>query len=332
MGNREKKKDAKLVDRLRRLPVLGVCGFSGSGKTTLIEAVIPRLLKRNLKIAVVKHDVHGIDVDRPGKDSDRFFQAGADVFLQGNESLIRLHTDSEQDLFLQLTGLAAYYDLILLEGHKQSPLAKVWVLNEEEDNPPPAVTDIQAVLPRTVDRLEVFTSFLITWLDEQWSKTPVIGCVQGFRWNEAEGQNMWQSGAQSVEKLRHAAARLKNVTRDIVFLGIPPISELRDDGIFLSATPDAGGSCNGIAAAMRWHPFASWLIVNGQPGSLDILDNLLAARKPGIWAAVLRRESVADNHTFSALLDFRCLSILERCDSDSAIWDQLLSHPKTILL
>ena len=82
------------IDTIGRLPVFGVCGWSGSGKTTLIEAVLPKLLARNLKVAVVKHDVHAIDVDRPGKDSDRFFQAGADVYLQGNEELSRRHPDA----------------------------------------------------------------------------------------------------------------------------------------------------------------------------------------------------------------------------------------------
>ena len=64
-------------------PVLAVCGFSGSGKTTLLEAVIPNLVKRGLAIAVVKHDAHGFEVDKPGKDSDRLFRAGATIALSG---------------------------------------------------------------------------------------------------------------------------------------------------------------------------------------------------------------------------------------------------------
>ena len=60
---------------LEGLPVLGVCGWSGSGKTTLIEAILPAFRAKGLKIAVIKHDVHGLDIDRPGKDSDRLFRA-----------------------------------------------------------------------------------------------------------------------------------------------------------------------------------------------------------------------------------------------------------------
>ena len=65
------------------VPALGVCGWKGAGKTTLLEAVIPILRRRNLRVRVLKHDAHGIDLDHSGKDSDRMFRAGADVFLQG---------------------------------------------------------------------------------------------------------------------------------------------------------------------------------------------------------------------------------------------------------
>jgi molybdopterin-guanine dinucleotide biosynthesis protein B len=151
------------IDKIRRLPILGVCGWSGSGKTTLIEAVLPRLLARKLKVVVVKHDVHSIDVDRPGKDSDRFFQAGADVYLQGNEELSRRHPEAADNFLYQLLDLAAKYDLILVEGHKQSPLPKVWLLQEGEGGPPAAVSDVRLVLPRDAKRADEFLVFLIRW-------------------------------------------------------------------------------------------------------------------------------------------------------------------------
>ena len=58
---------------LQSEPVLAVCGFSGSGKTTLLESVVGELSRRGLSVGVVKHDAHGIQIDRPGKDSDRLF-------------------------------------------------------------------------------------------------------------------------------------------------------------------------------------------------------------------------------------------------------------------
>jgi hypothetical protein len=72
--------------------VLGICGYSGSGKTTLIESLVPVFRSRGLRVAVVKHDAHTPTVDAPGKDSDRFFRAGADVVLRSpDETFIRRH-------------------------------------------------------------------------------------------------------------------------------------------------------------------------------------------------------------------------------------------------
>ena len=145
-------------------PVLGICGWSGSGKTTLIEAVLPYLCERGLKVAVVKHDVHGIDVDRPGKDSDRLFRAGADVFLHGREErLFRIH-GADDKLADILEWLVPRYDLVLLEGHKDLPLPKIWLLDDDENTPPPNTTGIIATLSRDVDRPQAFMSILDEWL------------------------------------------------------------------------------------------------------------------------------------------------------------------------
>ena len=139
-----------------KLPVLGICGWSGSGKTTLIEAVLPHLRERGLTVAVVKHDVHGIDVDRPGKDSDRLFRSGADVFLQGtNEGLFRLHGAGGK-LADILEWLTPRYDLVLIEGRKDTPIPKVWLLGDDENAPPPNTTGIIATLSRDTDRVSAF--------------------------------------------------------------------------------------------------------------------------------------------------------------------------------
>ena len=146
------------------LPVLGICGWSGSGKTTLIEAVLPHLRERGLKVAVVKHDVHGIDVDRPGKDSDRLFRAGADVFLHGREErLFRMH-GADDKLADLLEWLVPRYDLVLVEGHKDLPLPKIWLLDDEQSTPPSKTVGILSTFPRDVDRPQAFMSILDEWL------------------------------------------------------------------------------------------------------------------------------------------------------------------------
>ena len=164
------------------LPVLAVCGWSGSGKTTLIERLVPLLRARGLDIAVVKHDVHGIDVDRPGKDSDRLFRAGADVLLRGKEeAVLRTHrrTHRPGDLADALKSAARRYDLVLVEGHKDTPLRKLWLYGPGpgEESLPADVSAVMAALPRESDRVAAAMSILDDWLAIQWLRTPVYGCV-----------------------------------------------------------------------------------------------------------------------------------------------------------
>ena len=160
------------------LPIFGICGWSGSGKTTLIEQIVPRLTEKGLKVAVVKHDAHGIDVDRPGKDSDRLYRSGADVLLQGShEEFVRLHRTEQSDLLAVLVSLVERYDLVLVEGHKTTPLPKVWLLGDKETAPPEDIKNIAAVLPRDSDRLADVMPLLEKFLTKQWLKTPVLGCV-----------------------------------------------------------------------------------------------------------------------------------------------------------
>ena len=160
------------------LPAFGVCGWSGSGKTTLIEAVVPPLCKKGLKVAVLKRTTHPIAADRHGKDSDRFFRAGADVLLQGpDQGLFRMQGSRDADLGSSLQSLSTRYDLILVESCKGSPLPKVWLTDPSHSPAPERVPGILTTLPGNSDRVESLLAILQEWLPQQWRKPSVFGCV-----------------------------------------------------------------------------------------------------------------------------------------------------------
>jgi molybdopterin-guanine dinucleotide biosynthesis protein MobB len=144
--------------------VLSVSGYSGSGKTTLLESAIPCLIARGLSVAVVKHDAHGFVADCEGKDSDRLFKAGATVVLRGpSEEFQRRHAESMGSLEASVKELETNHDLVLLEGHKDSPFPKVWLENAQMLPPPDFVKDIRAILPWDGDRVEALLAFIDTW-------------------------------------------------------------------------------------------------------------------------------------------------------------------------
>ena len=44
---------------------------SNVGKTILMEGLINELKNRGLTVSTIKHDVHGFDIDKEGKDTYR---------------------------------------------------------------------------------------------------------------------------------------------------------------------------------------------------------------------------------------------------------------------
>ncbi len=112
-------------------PILSFVGHSGSGKTTLLEKLIRALKRRGVRLAVVKHANQGFTLT-PGKDSQRLSAAGADhvaVVGPGRTLTVRRH-DREpdfQEVVRQVQTEAGDIDLILTEGYKRGPAAKIEV-------------------------------------------------------------------------------------------------------------------------------------------------------------------------------------------------------------
>jgi molybdopterin-guanine dinucleotide biosynthesis adapter protein len=101
-------------------PIVSIVGASGSGKTTLLERLIPELKGRGLRVATIKHDVHGFEMDKPGKDSWRHKQAGAVTSIISSPFKIGMVMDVDHDHSPdELSWLLSGADLILTEGYKQ---------------------------------------------------------------------------------------------------------------------------------------------------------------------------------------------------------------------
>lgn len=112
------------------MKVIGFAGYSGSGKTTLIEAVIPLLVARGLRVSLIKHAHHSFDVDQPGKDSYRHRAAGArEVLVSSQQRWVLMHElrgDAEPSLNELLARLSPC-DIAIVEGFKRERIAKIEV-------------------------------------------------------------------------------------------------------------------------------------------------------------------------------------------------------------
>ncbi len=119
--------------------VIGLAGWSGAGKTTLITRLLPELNRRGLRVSTVKHAHHGFDIDRPGKDSYAHRAAGAHEVLVASANRIALMRElrgSPEPSLAHLLGMLAPVDLVLIEGFKRDPLAKIEVSREANAKPP----------------------------------------------------------------------------------------------------------------------------------------------------------------------------------------------------
>lgn len=108
-------------------PCLGFAAWSGTGKTTLLLQLIPRLTAAGLRLGLAKHSHHALDLDHPGKDSQRLRAAGAaQVVVAAPQRLARIEACCRPlDACLALLARAPAPDLILVEGWKQAPIPKL---------------------------------------------------------------------------------------------------------------------------------------------------------------------------------------------------------------
>ena len=121
------------------MKVIAFAGYSGSGKTTLVEQLIGCLRMRGLRVSVVKHAHHNLDIDKPGKDSWRHREAGAfEVLVASNQRMV-LQRQFEQPAQLSVHHLLAEVyegvDWVLVEGFKRSDLLKVEVWRHASAQP-----------------------------------------------------------------------------------------------------------------------------------------------------------------------------------------------------
>ena len=111
---------------MKTIPIVGFSAWSGTGKTTLIEALVSFLTAGGVRVAVIKHDAHRFEIDREGKDSWRFTQAGAAISIVSSAEKTAMIESRPMDLE-QLTSLVHDVDYVLVEGYKAHDLTQIGV-------------------------------------------------------------------------------------------------------------------------------------------------------------------------------------------------------------
>ena len=111
------------------LPVVSFFGKKKSGKTTVVLGVIEELRSRGYRVAALKHDSHGFEIDVPGTDSYRFREMGAEVVgISSPDKYVWLNTVAEERPLGELIRqIREPVDLIITEGFKKQDAPKIEV-------------------------------------------------------------------------------------------------------------------------------------------------------------------------------------------------------------
>ena len=137
----------------KEIPVFLFGGFLDSGKTTLIKKLIVSLKARGLRVAVIKHHGHeDFEIDKEGKDSWKFAQAGADISIISSPKKTA-YIEQRSLEFRQLVSMVQDVDLILVEGFKKEAIAQIGVCREITGNDFPS--DVSRYIAVVTDKKDL---------------------------------------------------------------------------------------------------------------------------------------------------------------------------------
>jgi molybdopterin-guanine dinucleotide biosynthesis protein MobB len=272
-------------------PVIAVCGFKNSGKTTLLEGVIPLLCNQGLAVGVIKHDAHGIQVDHQGKDSDRLFRVGADVLLHGpNETLARRHPSPGTGLEEAVDMLLWRHDVVLVEGHKETPLPKIWLHGPDHPPPPPGVSDIVLELAWGAERAPKATAWIMERVHTAWRERRINGAVLVGGASRRMGRPKQLVVHRGVTLSERVVEAMYGPVEKIVLAGSGPVPSSLESLPRLPDSPGVVGPLAGLLSVMRWAPDATWVVAACDMPRVnsEAVAWLIGQRRPGMWAVMPR--------------------------------------------
>lgn len=113
-------------------PVVSFVGWHNAGKTTLLTRVAGVLQENAVKVAVIKHAHHGIDIDNEN-DSGSIFASGVPVVAavcDDTEVIYRRHS-APRSLNQIIAEVEPYADLIITEGYKKAGYPCIEVMRKD---------------------------------------------------------------------------------------------------------------------------------------------------------------------------------------------------------
>ncbi len=274
--------------------IMAVGGYSGAGKTTLIERALAELKREGLYVGVLKQTSHHrLDLDREGKDTDRFFKGGAEIVLACDpHQCFARYPQKDGGLFDALRRFPSGLDLILVEGFRDSSLPGVRIEKGTKRKAHPAgATPGRIVLYRRDPGylggfLDYIHSTLVTFHSERPLRAGLLIGGRSRRMGRPKAL-LRINGETLVEK---SVGALLAVAGGAVLLGPGEVPASLDTVPRIPDAPAAAGPMGGMLGAFRWDPQSAWII---SAVDMPLMEEnawrwLLDQRRPGAWAVLPR--------------------------------------------
>jgi molybdopterin-guanine dinucleotide biosynthesis protein B len=115
------------------MKIFAFVGKSNTGKTHLITQLVSDLKQRGYSVAVIKHCAHGFELDKDGKDSSSFMEAGADTVAMASPERLAILNRSQDQPSPESIAVKHFDrpDIVLVEGYKgDKTIKKIEVLKK----------------------------------------------------------------------------------------------------------------------------------------------------------------------------------------------------------
>lgn len=316
--------------------VIGITGYSGTGKTTLIEKILPELKRQGLSTGIIKHIHHNLAIDAKGKDTDRFFRAGADfVFAHdAQQSFIRLrHQEGE---LLEAAGkFPSELDLIIVEGHKGLDITGIWLEKEPLGKKGEKRGDGKRKVvfrndPAYIDKV---LSLILGAVESFHAKRSIHAglLIGGKSLRMGRPKALLKRGGITLAE--RSFKILSEVSEKAVLLGSGRLPECLKAAERLPDIQGPRGPLAGMLSAFRWSPQSAWLIssVDMPLMNKDAWEWLLSQRRPGIWAVLPEIRGSKGVETTGALYEPMIFEYVEALARNGTMkLQEIKRHPKVI--
>jgi molybdopterin-guanine dinucleotide biosynthesis adapter protein len=178
-----------------RVKALQIVGRKKVGKTTFVTRLIPLLRERGLRVASVKHTRNPYPLDRPGTDSQRHREAGAEATLVLTATHGALHFAAPEDPKageLLMARLLGEFDLVIIEGwrERRGPRIEILAVDAEGHPDPIEHPDPEELLAMVLGPQAPADWAQSTSLAASLASSPAQGArpaVPVFAWDDVEG-------------------------------------------------------------------------------------------------------------------------------------------------